>query len=236
MFKIEPLIKTIILATFLFLFFGVNGSGAEELAPVLPDKTFKTVSKERQDAILKEIEDKLHSVKGLKAKFVQERHIALFLDILTSEGMLYFKAPDKLRWELSAPYRSMMLFNNKKVAKFRIKEGQLEKAKFGMENLLRGMLEQIISILKGDFDKAREGYDMEILEGKEYLLHLKPKSEGMAKAISSLELFFDPASLQMSRIIIREPQEDFMEIKFFSHEVDPDLPDDLFNVNKPSIF
>lgn len=197
-------------------------------------KNYAPVSEKRKVEITKSIEDNLHSLKSLKADFVQERHIALFLDVLKSGGILSFERPDKLRWELTEPYRTIMLFNDNDVAKFRVEKGKIEKANFGMEDLLRGVLGQIISILKGDFSKSMEAYNMEVLEGENYLLKLTPKSEGMAKSIRSLELFFDNKSLTMSQIIIREPQDDYMKIVFSKQRLNEKLKDTLFNLENPA--
>lgn len=194
---------------------------------------YAPVSEERKTQITRDIENNLHALKSLKSDFVQERHIALFLDVLKSGGVLSFERPDKLRWELTEPYRTIMLFNDNDVAKFRIEKGKIEKANFGMEDLLRGVLGQIISILKGDFGKSMEAYNMEVFEGENYLLKLTPKSEGMAKTIHSLELFFDNKSLNMSQIIIREPHDDFMKIIFSNQIINEALSEKLFNVENP---
>ena len=198
------------------------------------NENYTSVSEERKAEIMKNIKGNLHTFKTLRADFVQERHIALFLDVLRSGGALTFERPNKLRWELKEPYRTIMLFNDSNVAKFRIEKGKIKKANFGMEDLLRGVLGQIITILKGDFGMSMEAYNLEVMEGNAYLLKLTPKSEAMAKRILSLELFFDIESLQMSQIIIREPQDDFMKIIFSDHRINETLSDKLFNIEKPA--
>ena len=225
----HSILKIISTSILLGLFtFSITNAVAKE------NEKYKAVSKERKAEIIKNIEENLHTVKTIKADFVQERHIALFLDVLRSGGVLYFERPDKLRWELKKPYRTFMIFNSNEVAKFRIEKGNLEKANFGMKDLLRGVLGQIITILKGDFVNALEAYNMEVLEGDAYLLKLTPKSASMAKAIISLELFFDPQSLHMSEIIIREPHDDFMKIIFSKQRINGPLKEKLFNIVNPN--
>ena len=218
-----------LLSALFFFLFTLNAINVYALEP----GAYTPVSDERKTQITKNIEDNLHTLKSLKSDFVQERHIALFLDVLRSEGILSFERPNKLRWELKEPYRTIMLFNDNDVAKFRIEKGIIEKANFGMEDLLRGVLGQIISILKGDFGKSMEAYHMEVFEGDNYLLKLTPKSEGMAKTIHSLELFFDNKSLNMTQIIIREPHDDFMKIVFSNQRINEALSERLFNVEIP---
>lgn len=220
-------VKTLTLL-FSILFMSAANTGA------MDKNNYAPLSRERKAQITSDIEKHLQTLKTLRADFIQERHIALFLDTLNSGGILSFKRPDKLRWELTEPYRTIMLFNNNEVAKFRIEKGTIEKANFGMEDLLRGVLGQIISILKGDFSKSMEAYNMEVLEGDGYLLKLTPKSERMAKTIHSLELLFDEKSLNMTQIIIREPQNDFMKIIFSNQRINEPINDKLFNLDSPT--
>ena len=224
----KGLFKNISALSFFFLLLIISVSAIAN-----ETEKYSTVSERRKAEIHKSIETNLHTLNSLKADFIQERHIALFLDVLESRGALSFERPNKLRWELKEPYRTILLFNDNDVAKFRIEAGKIKKANFGMEDLLRGVLGQIISILKGDFSKSMDAYNMEVLEGNNYLLKLTPKSEAMAKSILSLELFFDKKSLQMSQIIIREPQDDFMKIVFSEHKVNGAIDKQVFNIEEP---
>jgi len=223
------LLKFVSLALLLILLIpGAANAGTGE------NRNNNPVSQERKRQIIKSIEEHLHTLKTLRAEFIQERHVALFLDVLKSKGLLYFERPDKLRWELTEPYRTIMLFNDRNVAKFRIEKGKMDKASVGMEDLLRGVLGQIISILKGDFGNSMEAYNMEVFEGENYLLRLLPKSERMAESIQTLELYFDKKTLNMSQIIIREPQNDFMKIIFSNQRINETLNNELFNLENPA--
>lgn len=199
----------------------------------LESEAYKTLDIDTQKKHLKLIETKLSSIKALKTDFTQKRHMSLFLDVLTSEGLLFFQKPDLLRWELTEPYQSIMIFNRGDVAKFQLKDGKLKKLKSGMEDLMRGVLEQILSMMQGNFKKVSQSYHIEVKEGADYLLLMTPKSEGMAKAISSIELHISKSSIHMQRIVIREPTEDYLEIIFTNNEEDVSLNIDLFNTENP---
>ena len=199
----------------------------------LESETYQTLDIDTQQKQLKLIENKLGSIKTLQTNFTQKRHMSLFLDVLSSEGILFFQKPDLLRWELRAPYQSIMIFNRGDVAKFQLKDGKLRKLKSGMEDLMRGVLKQILSMMQGDFKKVSESYNIEVKEGTDYLLLMNPKSEGMAKAISSIELHISRSSLHMKRIVIREPGEDYLEIIFSNNQEDGSLNIGLFNTENP---
>ena len=194
---------------------------------------YKTLDIKSQQERLKAIETRLASIKTLRTDFTQNRHMSLFMDVLSSKGILFFRKPDLLRWELTAPYKSIMIFNGGDVAKFQLKDGMLKKQKSGMEDLMRGVLEQILSMMQGDFTKVSEAYRIEVKEGNDYLLLMSPKSEGMAKAISSIELHISKATVHMKRIVIREPGEDYLEIIFTNNREESSLNMGLFNTENP---
>ncbi|MDT8317022.1 MAG: outer membrane lipoprotein carrier protein LolA [bacterium] len=201
-----------------------EGAGNDE-----SKKGYLKLGVKEQEERLKLIEDKLGSIKSLRTDFTQKRHMSLFMDVLSSNGILYFQKPDRLRWELTQPYQSIMIFNRGDVAKFQIKDGKLTRLNSGMEDLMRGVLRQILAMMQGDFEKVSQSYNIEVEVGSDYLLSMTPKDEGMSKTITSLELHIDISSLHMRKIIIREPGQDYLEIIFTAHKDDIPLAKDLFN-------
>lgn len=208
-------------------------ASAEESGDNGGGKGYHKLDGKEQEERLKLIEDKLGSIKSLRTAFTQKRHMSLFMDVLTSRGVLSFQKPDRLRWELIDPYQSIMIFNRGDVAKFQIKDGRLAKLNSGMEDLMRGVLKQILSMMQGDFEKVSESYRIEVKVGMDYLLSMTPKSEGMSKAVTSLELHIDKSTLHMKKIIIREPGQDYLEIIFTAHKENISLANDLFNTETP---
>jgi outer membrane lipoprotein-sorting protein len=186
-----------------------------------------------QDVLMQRITGTLQSVKSLKADFAQERHLSLFLDVLSARGRLYFVMPDRLRWELSEPYASVLVFNGGNVAKFVREDGKLVKMKPGMEDMLQEVLQQITSIMRGNFKKLRDVYDISLFQGKDYRLSMRPLSAGLSKIIKSLDLSIDPGSSHVTTITIREPQGDYIEIKFSGEEENRTLDNRLFDLNSP---
>lgn len=206
---------------------------ARERLKNLESDAYQTLDVNAQQKQLKLIENKLGSIKTLRTNFTQKRHMSLFMDVLSSEGVLFFQKPDLLRWELRSPYQSIMIFNKGDVAKFQVKDGKLKKLKSGMEDLMRGVLKQILSMMQGDFKKVNKSYYIEVKEGADYLLLMQPKTEGMAKAISSIELHISKSSFHMKKIVIREPTEDYLEIIFTNNQEDGPLNNGLFNTESP---
>lgn len=204
--------------------------GAEKSA-----ESYRELSASEMDIFIERMTGNLHSVQNLKADFIQERHLSMFLDVLSAKGTLYFEMPDKLRWELTEPYASILIFNSGYVAKFNRENGKYVRMNLGMEDMFRESLRQIISIMRGDFKKVREDYNISMVKGADYLLVMRPVSKGMAKVIKSLDLSIDQTSNHVTKIVIHEPHGDYIEIRFSGQEENRTFDQRLFDRNNPFI-
>lgn len=186
-----------------------------------------------EKAFLAELAATLGPIRTLRAEFEQERHIALFEQPLRASGRFAFAKPDRLRWEVRSPYVSLLLLNARGVAKFDEVDGALRRMNPGSEDLLREVLRQIAAWIRGDFSAARELYDLTLERGPDHRLRMAPKSKEMAKRILAVEIHFDPETHRVRRVIIREPGDDHLEIRFFREEQDLDLDPRLFDLEQP---
>jgi outer membrane lipoprotein-sorting protein len=200
---------------------------------VLYSQNSQSFFMEEQNQILKTIKEKLSTVNNLKAEFKQSRHMEILIDPLVSEGYCYFEKPDKLRWELNKPYQSILIYNANVVAKFDVKDGQVEKLNLGTEDLMREILKQIISWMQGDFSKTSEIYDLKIYKSDTYKLVLIPKSKELIKSIQSIELVFKADLKNISMVMINESAENFIKIEFSNEQDNISIDKKIFDTKKP---
>ncbi len=201
-------------------------------APAPP--AWSPLAPEEQDAFLQRMADTLREMQTLRAEFVQERHLALFVEPLEAKGVCAFAKPAKLRWEITAPYVSILILNEGKVAKFDLVEGELRRMSLGAEELLREVLGQIVEWIKGDCARARELYDLEFQRGEGFRIVMRPRSAELKKAITAVELSIDASTCRATKVVVREPGEDFLEIRFSQDEVNVRLDDQLFDLEEPA--
>ena len=64
------------------------------------------------------------AVRSVYMEFTQERHLSLFAEPLKSEGVMLIEKPDRIRWETTAPYQSILLGDHKSVAQFERWDGR----------------------------------------------------------------------------------------------------------------
>ena len=193
----------------------------------------KELSNHEQIQFIAAMADTLSSVNTLKTSFIQERHLDLFMDKLVSKGYCFFDEPDRLRWEITESYRSILIYNQKKVAKFDFEDGHLRKLNHGETDIIREVLQQVLFWMKGDFSESSKVYDISIFQEEDFKLILRPKSVELLKYISSIELGIDKGLKLVKSVTINESSNDYIKIIFQKEEYNRIFNSKLFDLNKP---
>lgn len=199
------------------------------------NQEYSEVSEVEKEQILKQMSQILSKVNSFTVEFSQERHLSVFKDILSAKGILYYKSPDKLRWETTDPYRTILIFNHNKVAKFDFLDEKIRKLNLGIEDVMKEFLKNILSWMTGSFDNKNPMYDIKLFKGKSYKLILLPKDIEIKKYLISIELIIMPEVFQISEVIINEPGNDFIIIKYFNNEKDAVIDNNVFDTDKPAL-
>ena len=173
--------------------------------------------------------------------------MAAFEDTLVAEGTMYFKSPGNIRWELSEPYRSALVFDGERIAKFVYDDGQRRKLKVGSAEIMQEVLKFIALWIQGEFESSRKVFDIAIERvctaatssrtdqpsetSWHFILMLTPRSKGMMDRIRSVELTMDKDSKHIDQVTIRERQGDHILIRFTNRICDLEFAEDLFSLN-----
>jgi outer membrane lipoprotein-sorting protein len=176
----------------------------------------------------------LAPIRTLQAEFVQERRVSMFVDTLVTTGVCLFEPPRRLRWELTAPYVSVLVHSAEGVSKFDEEEGHLRKMNLGGEEILTQVLGQVVDWMRGDFARAREAYVMEVRPaGTSRLLTLRPRSEKLRQMLLAIELTVNPENYHVTQVTIRETSEDSVQIRFVREKINEAIPENAFDLKKP---
>lgn len=187
-------------------------------------------------AFLKQMAPSIQAHNTLKSRFLQERRLALFDDVLKMEGYFYYRKPGRIRWEFVDPYASiMLLLEDGRTERFEIIGGRAIKARTDERQVSGKVLVQISLWLKGDFEHAMKDFDVEMYRGAKVRLVLRPKSESLAALLSKIEFEIDSRSYLVQAISLWEGENDVTVIHFLDLDVDALLPDGLFDANAPRL-
>jgi outer membrane lipoprotein-sorting protein len=183
---------------------------------------------------LGEMSGGLKNVRSITCKFTQERRMAVLTEPIVSKGVCLFAEPDQLRWEVTEPYHSIMIYSKDQIAKFDLGSGQPKKLQLGTADLMRQVLKQIISWMKGDFSASRSLYKISIRKSAGHtLITLVPRSEKLLQNIKAIEITVENRSYHVTQVVIRESASDAVTITFSGQRDNLIFDPGMFDLNQP---
>jgi outer membrane lipoprotein-sorting protein len=134
----------------------------------------------------------------LQLSFVQTRHSAMLTEDLVSEGRMFLASPDRLRWEVRKPYRSLF-----------VSEGELA---------VHGRRFRI---------PTEKDFTATALEGEDLAVKLVPVRRDLKSVFREIIVHADKKSLQIRSALLVTPDGDWTLLEFkdvvTNRPIDPKL-------------
>ena len=182
---------------------------------------------------LMDLQQKMAGVKSVYLEFTQERVLKLFSDPLKSEGVMLVERPDKIRWETTAPYQTILLGNHNSVAQFEFNDGKWEKLKLGFPQLLQRVMQQMSAMNQGNIGAMLTDYTASVATNADVVLTFVPKDENVRGMMSSLEVHLPPDLSTTREVVMNEPDGDLTRITFQNEKRGVTFPPGTFDQTKP---
>jgi len=183
--------------------------------------------------ILDDLQRKMSTLTSVYLEFTQERHLKLFEEPLRSEGVMLIDRPDRIRWETTAPYQSILLGDKKSVAQFERTDGAWEKLKLGFPQMLKQVMEQMTLMHQGRLDALTRDYTINVATGGVAVVTLVPRDETIRSMLASLEIRMEPDFSTTREVVMNEPGGDFTRIMFQREKRDVEFDEATFDQSKP---
>ncbi len=184
--------------------------------------------------LIKKIAKSMGKAQTVVAEFEQEKHYSLFDEVVKQQGMILYRRPDRLRWEIQQPFRSILIVAGTEVAKFEFRKGKRKKLKLGRaKDVLLIVMDQIRSWFRGDFKKSDRDYDVDFFGQTPARIVMRPKSKSLRKAVHSFELVLAKDLASVTQVTIREQGGDKTVMRFTRHPAVNTLDAEYFDVAKP---
>jgi len=183
--------------------------------------------------VLEDLHRKMSALNSVYFEFTQERQLKLFAEPLKSEGVLLIGRPDKIRWETTSPFQSILMGDHETVAQFEKEDGQWKKLKLGFPQMLRRVMEQMSLMHQGKMEALTSDFNVSVATGAVAVVTLKPKDESVRSVLSSLEIHMLPDFSTTRQVVMNEPNGDLTRILFREEHRDVKLPPGTFDQNKP---
>jgi Outer membrane lipoprotein-sorting protein len=183
--------------------------------------------------VLEDLHRKMSALNSVYFEFTQERQLKLFAEPLKSEGVLLIGRPDKIRWETTSPFQSILMGDHETVAQFEKEDGQWKKLKLGFPQMMRRVMEQMSMMHQGKMDALTADFNVSVATGSVAVVTLIPKDQSIRSVLSSLEIHMLSDFSTTRQVVMNEPNGDLTRILFREEHRDVKLPPGTFDQNKP---
>src|SRR5436189_9388 len=134
--------------------------------------------------VLEDLHRKMSALNSVYFEFTQERQLKLFAEPLKSEGVLLIGRPDKIRWETTSPFQSILMGDHETVAQFEKEDGQWKKLKLGFPQMMRRVMEQMSMMHQGKMDALTADFNVSVATGSVAVVTLIPKDQSIRSVLS----------------------------------------------------
>jgi len=216
--EIKKMMKQYILFLFAAIFF-YNNSFAQE---------FKSMRD--QGAFQKKMHAVASKTNTLQSNFVQIKHLDILSEDIESNGKLYFKKDNNLRWEYTEPLEYLIVLRNSKV--YIRDEGKVSSYDLSGNKTFQKINEMIIRSIQGDLMIDETEYKYEFKESSNlYLVELFPIQKNVQEFMKSIRVCFSKNDFSVQRIKMIEQSGDYTLMTFKNQKVNESISDKVFIIN-----
>jgi len=168
------------------------------------------------------------SMKTMTCNFEQIKELSFLNDKSISKGLLFYKKPNKIRWEYKHPYSYIFIMNGEKV----ILQSENNKNEINLNSSKQ--FQQISKIILGGVsgNGLTNSSDFHIFfytSNEDYKLQLQPLKKEIKSLFSQINLFVNKGDGSINKVEMIEKTGDKTIIRFLSMQRNMLLNDEVFS-------
>lgn len=165
----------------------------------------------------------------MSCTFVQTKESSLLDEKSVSSGTMHYMAPDKVRWEYTAPFSGIFIMNGNG-AVFGT-EGKMQKVDLARNRMFRSISRIMFLGLSGSPLASDENYQVQINDSGDMAeAVLVPRKKDMARVVSCVRLYVRKSDSMVVCIVMEEPGGDVTRIELHDIDTEMDMNTDIFEV------
>ena len=185
---------------------------------------------EQQKRIIEKVDKGASAMTSMQCDFTQTKTMKLLSKEMQSKGVMYFKKPDKLRWQYTSPYDYTFILNGDKVQIKSTKSTQ--NIDVQGNKIFRQITSIILNSITGGSLRSSADFNVELYkQGDTYFAKLYPKKKELKQMYQYLEIWFDPALTQVSSVRMVEKTGDVTLVKLLNTKFGMKIDEKMFAVH-----
>ncbi len=174
------------------------------------------------------LQSEAEKIQSISSEFTQEKHLAMFDEILISTGYFAFKKPASLRWEYTVPFKAGFLLKDGEGTEWD-DASDTQKAFTLQSNPAMSMVaKQIMAWTTFDIQWLQSRYEIKQISTSPAVLELIPRGEIAKEFLAHLIVRFGPDNASLSSLELHEIDGDFTRIVFTAPRINTALPNETF--------
>jgi len=190
---------------------------------------FTPATDAQQKEMTQRITETSANLKTLRCDFVQKKTVSILSEVMISEGRMFFKQKEKLRWEYTKPEPYEFVMNGEKVMTH---SGNTKNVmNLNSSKMFRKISKIIVSgiIGSGIFDATT--FTAKFFVGaKENLVALTPKQKELKQMFKEIRICFNKTDYLVNSVEIEELNGDKTLIEMKNKQINIELSDEVFSV------
>ncbi len=184
------------------------------------------------DKLLVQLEKTHGATRTMAAEFRQEKYFSFMTKPVVSRGFILFSVPDKIRFDIVAPFSTTLLDDGRNTERYELVGGKWRKVQFGGGNSIKFVMDQIGQWMQGKFSGQRNIFELSVSPGdpNSYaFLDLEPRHKQIRQYIEKIRVrISEGPAYRISRIEIFEPGGDRFSLNFTKEVVNREFGADFF--------
>ncbi len=185
---------------------------------------------DQQKQMIEKIDKTASAMTGMQCEFTQTKSMKLLSKEMQSKGIMYFKRPNKLRWQYTSPYDYTFILNGDKV---QIKSSKSTKNIDVQGNkMFRQITNIILNSVTGGSLKSSSDFNVEVYQkDNSYFAKLFPKKKELKQLYQVIEIYFDPALTMVNSVRMVEKTGDETRVNLINTKLNVAVDEKMFAVH-----
>jgi outer membrane lipoprotein carrier protein len=185
------------------------------------------LSESQTQEVIRQLTQVASTMQSMQCRFVQEKTSSMLAEPSVAEGTMHYAAPDRMRWEYTAPYAFALVVNGERLVK--VTDGKVEVLEGNAGRMYQGMVNLIIGSASGKKLFDTTVFDIVFYDDNGFWrADMTPKRRDMKRMFSQLVFRFDKKTNGISRVEFVSANGDITSIRFEEIKVNEAIEDKVF--------
>lgn len=188
------------------------------------------LSQAQQKQIIAKIDQSALAIQTMQCNFTQVKTMALMKNSLNSQGTMYFKKPNKLRWQYTTPYDyTFILYNGKAHMKSAKSTTTVDVNK---NKMFRQITDVIMGCMIGGNLSKTSYFKIAMFKSESTMYaNLTPLKKELKQIYSMITLYFNSSQTMVTKVEMKEKNGDKTTIILSDIKINGNISEKIFSNN-----